>query len=54
MGEPYFDRVDTLVVAWLPGSEGQGVTDTICVDSVENLTVQAVVMQSLIWCSISL
>jgi hypothetical protein len=49
--EPYFDRVDALVAAWLPGSEGQGVTDTIFMDSATNLTVQA--MQSLVWYSIS-
>ncbi|XP_021910730.1 uncharacterized protein LOC110824450 [Carica papaya] len=27
--EPYVDRIDALVVAWLPGSEGQGVGDVL-------------------------
>ncbi|KAK6926459.1 hypothetical protein RJ641_008178 [Dillenia turbinata] len=27
--EPYVARIDELVAAWLPGTEGQGVTDVL-------------------------
>lgn len=27
--EPYLSSIDALVAAWLPGSEGQGVTDVL-------------------------
>ncbi|KAL7154192.1 hypothetical protein ABFS83_04G218900 [Erythranthe nasuta] len=27
--EPYVDKIDALVAAWLPGTEGQGVTDVL-------------------------
>lgn len=27
--EPYLDKIDALVAAWLPGTEGQGVADVL-------------------------